>query len=370
MKVPFVDLAGLHAQMAAELQCAWQRIASSGWYVLGRELELFEREFASYCGARHCVGVGNGLDALTLILRAMDVGAGHEVIVPSNTFIATWLAVSWVGAVPVPVEPDQHTYNIDPRLIEEAVTERTAAIVAVDLYGQLADFDALRDIARRRRLRIIEDAAQAHGACAGCVRAGSWADAAAFSFVPATNLGCLGDGGAVVTNDVELARRVRLLRNYGSQRKYQHEVAGLNSRLDEIQAAVLRAKLPHLEHWNDRRRAAASAYDAGLCGLPDLILPRHPGADQSHVWHLYVVHHSRRDELRRALHDRGIETGIHYPVPPHLSQAYAALQLAGRLPVAERMSQEALSLPIGPHTGPGAIAEVVGAVREFCLRRR
>ncbi len=368
MKVPFVDLAGLHEEVAAELQCAWSRVASSGWYVLGAELEHFEQVFAAYCAARHCVGVGNGLDALTLILRAMDVAAGCEVIVPSNTFIATWLAVSRVGAVPVPVEPDEHTHNIDPQLIEDVITDRTVAIIAVDLYGHLADFEALRDIARRRRLRLIEDAAQAHGACAGPTRAGSCADAAAFSFFPTKNLGCMGDGGAVVTSDDELARRVRLLRNYGSQRKYDYEVAGLNSRLDEIQAAVLCAKLPHLDQWNDGRRAVARAYEAGLRDLPELVLPRHPAVEQSHVWHLYVVQHPRRDELRRALDDQGIETGIHYPVPPHMSQVYAALGLAGSLPITERTARQALSLPIGSHSRPDAIAVVIGAVRDFCLR--
>ncbi len=368
MKVPFVDLAGLHEEVAAELQCAWSRVASSGWYVLGAELEHFEQVFAAYCAARHCVGVGNGLDALTLILRAMDVAAGCEVIVPGNTFIATWLAVSRVGAVPVPVEPDENTHNIDPQLIEDVITDRTVAIIAVDLYGHLADFEALRDIARRRRLRLIEDAAQAHGACAGPTRAGSWADATAFSFFPTKNLGCLGDGGAVVTSDDELARRVRLLRNYGSQRKYDYEVAGLNSRLDEIQAAVLCAKLPHLDQWNDGRRAVARAYEAGLRDLPELVLPRHPAVEQSHVWHLYVVQHPRRDELRRALDDQGIETGIHYPVPPHMSQVYAALGLAGSLPITERTARQALSLPIGPHSRPDAIAVVIGAVRDFCLR--
>ncbi len=368
MRVPFVDLALLHAGLGAELQEAWQRVASSGSYVLGPELEAFEEEFASYCGARWCVGVANGLDALTLTLRAMDIGAGDEVIVPTNTFIASWLAVSRVGAVPVPAEPDEYTYNIDPTRIEQSITSRTTAVLAVDLYGQLADIDRIRRVAERHRLKIIEDAAQAHGARRNGVRAGGWADAAGFSFFPTKNLGCLGDGGAVVTNDHSLADRIRCLRNYGSRQKYYNEIAGFNSRLDPLQAAFLRVKLSHLDDWNAHRRETVHAYEAGLSGLPNLSLPQHSSDEEEHVWHLYVVHHPRRDELQRQLSVAGIETAIHYPVPPHLSQAYMGLGLSGRLPIAERLAAQALSLPIGPHIGAVETGQIIRVMREFCLR--
>jgi dTDP-4-amino-4,6-dideoxygalactose transaminase len=365
--IPFVDLKSLHAAIGSELQSAWERVATSGWYILGPELEAFEKEFAVYCGASHCIGVGNGLDALTLALRAMDIGPGDEVIVPSSTFIATWLAVSHVGAVPVPVEPDECTYNIDSARIERAITSRSTAILAVDLYGQLVDVQGIRRVAQRHGLKMIEDAAQAHGARGAAASAGSWADAAAFSFFPTKNLGCLGDGGAVVTNDRKLADQLRLLRNYGSRRKYINEEAGFNSRLDPLQAAFLRVKLPHLDHWNARRRETAVAYSTGLYDLPQLKLPRHDGAREDHVWHLYVVNHPRRDDLQEALRAAGIETLIHYPVPPHLSQAYCRLGIANRLPVAERLAAQALSLPIGPHIGPDEAAQVIEATRQFCL---
>jgi dTDP-4-amino-4,6-dideoxygalactose transaminase len=368
VKIPFADLASLHAALGAELQHAWERVATSGWYVLGPELEAFEQEFANYCGASQCVGVGNGLDALTLILHAMNIGPGHEVIVPSYTFIATWFAVTRVGALPVPVEPDEHTYNINPARIEEAITPRTAAILAVDLYGQLANIQDIRRVGERHRLNIVEDAAQAHGARGRGGSAGGWADAAAFSFFPTKNLGCLGDGGAVVTNDRILADKLRLLRNYGSCTKYFSEIPGFNSRLDPLQAAFLRVKLRYLDKWNAQRRGTAIAYSAGLSDLPDVKLPKHDATQEDHVWHLYVIYHPRRDDLQRALRTAGIETLIHYPIPPHLSQAYATLGLAGRLPIAERLAAQALSLPIGPHIGPAQAAEVIRVTRQFCFR--
>lgn len=370
MNVPFVDLKSLHRGLAAELEQAWRRVADEGQYILGPQLEAFEDEFASYCGARYCVGVGNGLDALALALRAMRVGPGNEVIVPGVTYIATWLAVSHAGAIPVPVEPDPRTFNIDPARIEEAITSRTAVILPVDLYGRLADCESIRRIARRHGLKVLEDAAQAHGARSGGVLAGAWADAAAFSFFPTKNLGCLGDGGAVVTNNQEFADEIRLLRNYGSARKYSNEILGFNSRLDALQAALLRVKLRHLDRWNAHRREVASAYDAGLSDLPGLTLPSDADGEGGHVWHLYVIHHSRRDDLQRELRAAGVETLIHYPVPPHLSEAYSPLGLAGRLPISERLAAEALSLPIGPHMGPSQIAQVISALRRFCLRGR
>ncbi|MGH7934178.1 MAG: DegT/DnrJ/EryC1/StrS family aminotransferase [Candidatus Binataceae bacterium] len=367
MNVPFVDLKSLHRGLAVELQQAWRQVEDEGQYILGPQVDAFEDEFARYCGARYCVGVGNGLDALTLTLRAMGVVPGDEVIVPGTTYIATWLAVSHVGAIPVPVEPDPGTFNIDPARIEEAITSRTSVILPVDLYGQLADRESVLRISRRHWLKVLEDAAQAHGARSGGVSAGAWADAAAFSFFPTKNLGCLGDGGAMVTNNQELADKVRLLRNYGSVRKYYNDILGFNSRLDPLQAAFLRVKLRQLDRWNAHRREVASAYEAGLADLPELTLPSHTGGEGCHVWHLYVIHHPRRDALQLELRAAGVETLIHYPVPPHLSEAYSPLGLAGRLPISERLAAEALSLPIGPHMGPNQVAQVISAVRRFCL---
>jgi dTDP-4-amino-4,6-dideoxygalactose transaminase len=370
MKVPFVDLRELHREIAAEFEEAWQQVADEGQYILGSSVEAFELEFAKYCGARHCVGVGNGLDALSFALRAMNVIPGDEVIVPGTTFIATWLAVTQVGAIPVPVEPDPQTFNIDPKRIEEAMTSRTRVIIPVDLYGQLVDCDPLLRVAKKHGIKILEDAAQAHGARSGGFSAGAWADAGAFSFFPTKNLGCLGDGGAVVTNDEELASRIRVLRNYGSSKKYCNEIIGFNSRLDSLQAAFLRVKLRHLDRWNSYRRRVASTYEAGLRDLPGLILPRRAGNENGHVWHLYVVQHQSRDELHRALQVADIESLIHYPIPPHLSGAYSFLSLAGRLPISERVAAQALSLPIGPHMGEAEVAQVVSAVRRFCLHNR
>ncbi|HKR64756.1 MAG TPA: DegT/DnrJ/EryC1/StrS family aminotransferase, partial [Thermoanaerobaculia bacterium] len=287
--VPFLDLAAAYDELRDELDAAALRVLHSGWYILGPEVEAFEHEFASYCGARHCVGVGNGLDALQLMLTAAGIGAGDEVIVPANTYIATWLAVSRAGATPVPVEPDAATHNLDPAGVEAAITARTKAILAVHLYGQPADMTSLSAIAKRHALLLFEDAAQAHGATWHGARAGSLADAAAFSFYPGKNLGALGDAGAVTTNDAALADRVRLLRNYGSRVKYEHEVQGGNSRLDAVQAALLRVKLKRLDEWNDRRRVIARRYSSELANCPHVL----EGADPS--WHLYVITSDRRD---------------------------------------------------------------------------
>lgn len=364
MRVPFLDLRAVHDELGAELDAAVHRVVSSGWYLLGEELAAFEAEFAAYCGAAHCVSVGSGIDAITLALRAHGVGPGDEVIVPSNTFIATLLAVTAAGARPVPVEPDERTCNLDPARIEAAVTRRTRAVLPVHLYGQPADMRAIAEVADRHGLLVVEDAAQAHGARHRGEPVGSGPYAAAFSFYPGKNLGALGDGGAVVTSDAALADRIRLLRNYGSAVKYHHEIKGTNSRLDEIQAAVLRVKLARLDEWNARRAEVARRYLAGLAGVPGLALPVvEPWAGTS--WHLFVVRTERRDALRERLAAAGVETIIHYPVPAHLSPAYADLgHGAGSFPTAERLAEQVLSLPMGPHLPDEAVDTVIAAVRE------
>jgi dTDP-4-amino-4,6-dideoxygalactose transaminase len=329
--------------------------------VLGAEVEAFESEFASYCGADHAVGTANGLDALHLALRAMDVGSGDEVIVPTNTYIATWLAVSQCGAIPVPVEPDGRTFNIDPALIEQAITPRTKVILPVHLYGLPADLDAILAIARRYGLRVLEDAAQAHGARYQGRRIGGHGDAVAWSFYPGKNLGAMGDAGAVTTTDAGLADRIRVLRNYGSRVKYFNELQGFNSRLDPIQAAILRVKLQHLDEWNTRRIAIAGQYVERLEACK-LILPQVPDMAE-HVWHLLVVRSPERDALRKSLQDAGIDCLIHYPVPPHRQQAYAGSRYAAdAFPIATRMANEVLSLPISPHHTPAQIETVCDAV--------
>lgn len=348
MSIPFLDLKSPYLELKAELDAAYHRVMESGWYLLGGETEAFEAEFASYCGVRHCIGVGNGLDALHLILRGLDIGPGDEVIVPSNTYIATWLAVSYAGATPVPVEPDEKTYNLDPRLIERAITPRTKAIIPVHLYGQPAEMDEINSIARRHCLKVIEDAAQAHGAWYKGRRTGGLGHAAGFSFYPGKNLGALGDGGAVTTNDDDLAERIRTLRNYGSKAKYSHLEKGFNSRLDELQAALLRVKLARLDEWNERRTHVAAAYTAALQKAA-LSLPFVADYCQS-AWHLFVVRTSARDRLQERLKRADIGTLVHYPVPPNLQPAYLDLGYAvGSFPLAEQLAEEVLSLPMGPH---------------------
>lgn len=359
--IPFLDLAGLHASIRDELNAAIQRVLAQGQYILGPEVDAFEREFSRYCGAKYCVGVGNGLDALHLILRARGIGAGDEVIVPSNTFIATWLAVTHAGATPIPVEPNERTYNLDPSVIARAITSRTRAVIPVHLYGQPADMDSIREIARRHKLYVVEDAAQAHGACYRGTRAGALGDAAAFSFYPGKNLGALGDGGAVVTDDEELAHTARLLSSYGASVKYRHELCGFNSRLDEIQAAVLRLKLRHLNDWNRKRSAIALTYLERLRGAR-IGLPLVPAFAEP-VWHLFVVTSGEREVLRARLAEAGIETGIHYPIAPHMQFAYAdALKYTGALPISERLHAQVLSLPIGPTMTQTQIERVIEAV--------
>jgi dTDP-4-amino-4,6-dideoxygalactose transaminase len=359
--VPFLDLKAIQLQQHDALREAFDRVINSGWYILGGEVTAFEAEYAAWCEADHCVGVANGLDALTLALRAMDVGPGDEVIVPSNTYIATWLAVSHVGATPVPVEPDARTYNLDPARIEAAITPRTKVVLPVHLYGQAAEIDSIVAVARKHGLRVLEDGAQAHGARLNGRRVGAHGDAVAWSFYPGKNLGAIGDGGAITTSDAALAERLRVLRNYGSRVKYHNEVIGYNSRLDELQAALLRVKLPALDATNQARAAIAQSYLQGFAGL-DLVLPVVP---QGHapVWHLFVVRHQRRDELAKRLNAMGVGTMIHYPVAPHLQPAYAELGLkAGDLPISEAMHAEVLSLPMGPTQTPEQTRQVIDAV--------
>lgn len=361
MKVPFLDLHAAYAELREEIDQAVARVLESGWFLLGEELEAFESAWAQYCGTRYAVGVGNGLDALHLILRALDVGPGDEVLVPSHTFVATWLAVSQIGARPVPVEVDPATYNMDPERLEAAITPRTRAVIPVHLYGQPVDIDPILDLARRRGLRVVEDAAQAHGARYRGKRVGGLGDAAAWSFYPGKNLGALGDGGAVTTDDFEIADRIRRLRNYGSRVKYQHEIEGVNSRLDEIQAAVLRVRLGRLDEWNARRSAVAKVYREELSGTA-LVLPTVPAWAEP-VWHLFVVRSELRDGFRSRLATAGVETLIHYPVPPHLQTCYARLgHSRGALPISESLASRVLSLPIGPHLQSDSLEHAILSV--------
>ena len=361
--IPFLDLKAPHVELHSEIDAAIARVLDSGWYILGPEVEAFEAEFATYCEAAQCVGLANGLDALHLALRAMDVGPGDEVIVPSNTYIATWLAVSQCGALPVPVEPDPATHNIDPARIKAAITPRTKVILPVHLYGQPADLDPILAIARKHGLRVLEDGAQAHGARYKGQRIGGHGDAVAWSFYPGKNLGALGDGGAITTNDPELAERLRVLRNYGSRVKYVNEVQGYNSRLDPIQAAVLRVKLAHLDAWNARRAEVARTYLEGLVDS-GLTLPHVPEWAEP-VWHLFVVRHPQRDALQQRLTEAGVGTLIHYPIPPHRQAAYAEAGFANEaFPISSRMAGEVLSLPMGPHLSAEQSNAVIAAFRE------
>ena len=360
--IPFLDLRAAYLALKSDIDAAVARVLDSGWYVLGPEVEAFEEEWAGYCGARHAVGLANGLDALTLSLRALEIGAGDEVIVPSNTYIATWLAVSGVGAVPVPVEPDPATHNIDPARIAAEISPRTRAICPVHLYGQPADMDPILEIARAHGLRVVEDAAQAHGARYKGRRIGAHGDIACWSFYPGKNLGAMGDAGAVTTNDADLAERIALLRNYGSRKKYVNEEAGVNSRLDPLQAAVLRVKLAVLDDWTARRSSIAAGYSEGLAGS-GLTLPHVPDWAEP-AWHLYVVRSPDRDALQARLHDAGVGTLIHYPIPPHMQTAYAGMGLApDALPLARHLADEVLSLPMGPHLAQADMHAVNRACR-------
>jgi len=360
MNIPFLDLQATYKELKPELDTAYQSVMDSGWYILGKQVTAFEEEFADYCGAAHCIGVGNGLDALTLTLLAYDIGPGDEVIVPANTFIATWLAVSHSGATPVPVEPSPITYNIAPELIEEAISQHTKAIIPVHLFGQPCDMTAINAIAKKHNLKVIEDAAQAHGALYKSKKAGSLGDAAAFSFYPGKNLGAFGDGGAITTNDSLLADKIKMIRNYGSKTKYQNEFLGFNSRLDELQAAFLRVKLRKLPEWNARRAEVATCYLELLRDKVDLVLP-FSDTDRQSAWHLFVIQHEERQQLQSHLKKSGIETLIHYPTPPHCSVAYNKEKFSP-LPITESLSNKILSLPIGPHISPQSVQAVVNCL--------
>lgn len=367
MTVKFLDLRAAYLELQDALDAAYSRVMDSGWYILGQEVESFEQAWASYCGVKYCIGVASGLDALYLSLKAIGVGPGDEVLVPSNTYIATWLAVSHTGATPVPVEPDVSTYNMDPGLIEKKITHRTKVILPVHLYGQPADMDPIMDIASNYGLMVLEDAAQAHGARYKGRPCGGLGHAAAWSFYPTKNLGAFGDAGAVTTNDSVLAQKLSLLRNYGSQRKYENELKGHNSRLDSLQAAFLRVKLGKLEEWNVRRRKWARCYQEGLSDIPGLVVPKIPEwADP--CWHLFVIRHVMRDELQATLSTWGIQTLIHYPIPPHLSNAYAHDRFETQLPIAEMLASSVLSLPISPHLTEDDVRKVISCIREIQKR--
>ncbi|MEI8216424.1 MAG: DegT/DnrJ/EryC1/StrS family aminotransferase [Eubacteriales bacterium] len=348
MRVPFLDLKQTYLELKEETDKAYLRVMESGRYVLGNEVEMFENEFSKYCGAKFCVSVGNGLDALRIVLQAWGIGRGDEVIVPANTFIATWLAVSEVGATPIPVDVDINTFNIDPMKIEAAITRNTKAIIPVHLYGQPAEMFKIKAISIEYGIKVLEDAAQAQGAQYYGEKVGSLGDAAAFSFYAGKNLGAFGDGGAITTDDEDLYSKMIELRNYGSKIKYIHDVRGINSRLDELQAAFLRVKLRNLENWNDRRKIIAKHYQENI-NNDKVIIPKVIPKINS-AWHVFVIRTQKRNELQEFLKENGIETLIHYPIPSHLSNAYASLGYKiNSFPVTESLSKEILSIPIGPH---------------------
>lgn len=367
MKVPFLDIKASYLELKDEFDEAYHRVMDSGWVLLGQETKALEREFAEYCEAKHCIAVGNGLDALQLVLRAWDIGPGDEVIVPAHTFIATWLAVSNVGATPVPVEPNEQTYNIDVTRIEAAITPRTKAIIPVHLYGQPADMDSIMEIAAKHGLKVLEDNAQAQGARYKGRRTGSLGHAAATSFYPGKNLGAFGDAGAITTNDGELAEKLQMLRNYGSVEKYRHDLQGVNSRIDELQAAFLRVKLSHLDEWNNRRGMLANQYFEGLKNS-GFTLPGVPDWAEA-VWHLFVLRHPQRDAMQKCLLKLGIQTLVHYPTPPHLSGAYIIKSRFAAnfssLPVAESISTQIFSLPISPQHSSEDVQRVISSIKSF-----
>lgn len=359
----FLDVGYTYRALSGEIDAAMRRVMDSGTYVLGPEVAAFEAEFARWCGAGQCVGVANGLDALKLALRAVGVGPGDEVVVSGHTFIATWLAIIENGAVPVPVDACPRTMLVDTGRLMAAVGDRTRAVLVVPLYGLPVDLGPARHELSRRGIAVIEDAAQAHGAMLGAAKVGTLGDIATFSFYPGKNLGAFGDGGAVVTDRADWADAIRRWANYGATEKYHHVETGINSRLDELQAAVLRAKLPALEAWTERRRAIAGRYLADLAGAANLTLPVSPEGTAP-AWHLFVVRHPRRDALREALAARGVTTLMHYPIPPHRSQALAARFGGLRLPVTEAIAATCLSLPIGPHMSLDDASRVSAAVLE------
>ena len=364
MEVPFLDLSAMHAELESELIDATRRVIARSSFILGPEIEAFESEFARYSGVKHCIGVGNGFDALQLVLRAWGVGAGDEVLVPSQTAGATWMAVSEAGATPVPVDIDAVTFTLDPGLLEAAVSERCRAIIPVHLYGHPADMAPIKEFAGRHALLVLEDAAQGHGARYAGARCGSIGHAAAVSFYPTKNLGALGDGGAVLTSDDELALAVRKLRNYGSATKNLHESVGINSRLDELQAAFLRVKLNHLDRWIEQRRELARLYSEQLAGIEELRLPEEREGCV-HAYHLYAVRTPNRDRLARGLAERKVQTLVHYPRTPRGNPVYRDLPMSTRAtPVGDALARETLSLPLWPHMGARRVEFVCAAIHE------
>lgn len=365
MKIPFLNLSNGHQLIKAELEDTFSKVLTESWFVLGKELEAFEKEYANFSNVQYCAGVSNGLDALHLSLRALGISKGDEVLVPSNTYIATVLAVSYVGATPVLVEPRINTYNIDPILIENAITRNTKVIMPVHLYGQACEMEAIKQIADKYGLFIIEDNAQAQGASYNDRITGSWGEVNGTSFYPGKNLGALGDAGAITTNNIDIDRKIRMLRNYGSEKKYYNEVIGYNMRLDELQAAILRVKLKRLSDWTGERRQIASWYNEGLYGIGDLILPEVANLS-THVYHLFVIRTQFRDDLQKFLNNNGIGTLIHYPIPPHLQEAYKHLNFKySDFPIAEKIAQTSLSLPLWPGITFPEVEYVCATIKKY-----
>ena len=365
MKIPFLNLKQINEPFEKEFELAFQDFIQSGWYILGDKVSTFEQEYCTFNKVQHTIGVANGLEALILCLKVLDIGIGDEVIVPSNTYIASWLAISYVGATPIPVEPRIESYNINPELIEAAITSKTKAIMPVHLYGQICEMEAIMAIAKKYNLYVIEDNAQSQGATYKGKITGSWGHCNGTSFYPGKNLGALGDGGAVTTNDADLARRVSVIRNYGSEKKYFNEVKGINSRLDELQAAFLLIKLKKLTEDNAKRVEAAKLYDELLAGVGDLVLPQ-IAQDATSVFHLYVIRSKRRDELQAYLSENSVGTMIHYPIPPHLQQAYEDLGYKkGDFPIAEEIAGTGLSLPVSPYVTKNQIKKIATLIKYF-----
>lgn len=360
-----LDFSGMHSPLREEIISAMSRVYDSNWFILGNELKSFEAEYSKFNETKYTIGVGNGLEALHLALLSLDIVPGDEILVPSNTYIASVLAISYTGAKPVFVEPRLDTYNINPQLIEEKITNQTKAILPVHLYGQCCEMDLIMEIARKKRLKVIEDNAQSQGARFKGKLTGSFGDANGTSFYPGKNLGALGDAGAITTNSEELYKKLSTLRNYGSQKKYHNEVIGYNSRLDELQAATLRIKLPHLATWNDERIKIAQTYISHLSNVEEIILPKtHPNA--THVYHQFIIRTKKRDELQNYLKNQGIETLIHYPIPPHLQECYRDLGFKkGDFPIAEEIAESVLSLPIYPGLDEGSVKRVSEAIKDF-----
>ncbi|NBR14543.1 MAG: DegT/DnrJ/EryC1/StrS family aminotransferase [Flavobacteriales bacterium] len=365
MKVPYLDLLKINKSYSEELRSAYEQTMDSGWYILGKNVDAFEKEYAAYSQTEYSLGVANGLDALIISLKALQIGAGDEVIVPSNTYIASWLAISYVGATPIPVEPRLDTYNLNPELIVSKITSRTKAIMVVNLYGQSAELEEVCAIAKQHKIAVIEDNAQSQGATYKGKLTGSWGDINGTSFYPGKNLGAIGDGGAITTSDAELFKFCKVFRNYGSQVKYYNEIKGVNSRLDELQAAFLRVKLSDLDRTNALRNDFAKVYDEGLANVGDLVLPK-IAADATSVFHIYLVRTKRRDELAKYLSEQGIGTVIHYPIPPHLQEAYSELGYKkGDFPIAEEIAETCLSLPLHQEMSSEELEYVIDKIKTF-----